>query len=451
MKIIQGLSSAQKAFSRQRSLDLDTLSPSAQAKLRQAFGIEFKTATQAVEHILRLVREKGDDALREITLNLDNVSPDSFEVPPKDIKAAYSKVSPDLVKALQYAAQRIKAFHQASLPKSWSDPNQGYGQRVVPIQRVGAYAPGGRAPYPSTVLMTAIPARVAGVEEIILCTPASGKEGPSPSILVASDIAGVDRVFQLGGAQALAAMAYGTASVPRMDMLCGPGNIFVTVAKKLLYGTVGIDGLYGPTETVLVADEKANPSLCAADMLAQAEHDTMATPILVTNSRLLVKTVQQELEIQIVRLERKDVARTSLNERGHIVIVDTLEEAVEVANYFAPEHLCLLVENPQSLLGKVKNAGGVFMGEFSPEVMGDYTAGPSHTMPTGGTARFSSSLGVHSFIKFVPVVSLDRKSFAEQAPFVSAIGRAEGFTAHARAAEIRAEMLKGQIREGKPQ
>ncbi len=446
MRIIKGLAKAKERFSRQRSLDLNSLAPSAKQKIQEAFGQPF-TAIQAVEHILDQVRIRGDHALQDLTRRLDGFEPVTIEVPRDFVKDAYDKVPLELVDALKYAAERVRMFHEASMPRSWFDSAEGYGQRIIPIERIGVYAPGGRAPYPSTVLMAAIPARVAGVTEIILSTPARGTGGPSPSILVASDIAGVNRIFQIGGAQALAAMAYGTESVPKVDMVCGPGNIFVTIAKKLLFGQVGIDGIYGPTETVLIADGSADPTLCAADLLAQAEHDTMATPILVTTSKGLVNAVQEEIDKQLAHLERREVAKTALNENGHIVLVDSLEEAVDVANHFAPEHLCLLVKEPSDLLDRIKNAGGVFMGEFSPEVMGDYTAGPSHTMPTGGTARFNSSLGVHSFIKIVPIVDIDRNSFIKQASAVSVIGRAEGFTAHARAAEIRVDMLERNGKE----
>ena len=440
MKLIEGLEKAKETLSAQRSLGLDDVSEESMQRIEDIFG-ERLVPSDVVSRILDRVRVRGDEALRDLSLQIDRVELACLETSDAAVKAAYREVPRDLLDALEYAAERVRTFQQASMPRSWSNPEQGYGQKVVPVDRVGVYAPGGRAPYPSTVLMTAIPARVAGVREVILASPAGANGSPSASILVAADLAGVDRIFQIGGAQAMAAMAFGTESVPRVDMVCGPGNVFVTIAKKLLYGQVGIDGLYGPTETVLIADDTTDPAFCAADLLAQAEHDVMATPILVTTSARLVDCVESEIQRQLRTLDREEVARKSLNERGYIVLVDSLDETVEIANIFAPEHLCLLVEEPARLLAGVRNAGGVFVGQWSPEVMGDYTAGPSHTMPTGGTARFSSSLGVHNFLKYVPVVSLGKASFVEQAAAVSTIGRAEGFTAHARAAEVRMERI----------
>ena len=268
------------------------------------------------------------------------------------------------------------------------DPSRGLGERLIPMQRIGVYAPGGTASYPSTVLMTAIPARVAGVEEVILCTPST-----SPAVMAAAAIAGVDRVFRVGGAQAIGAMAYGTESIRKVDMICGPGNLFVTMAKRMVFGEVAIDGLYGPTETVLVADHSADPVHCAADLLAQAEHDPLASPILVTNSPSLAESIDEELDRQLAMLERREIAAAALSNGGCMVLVNNLEEAMELANQVAPEHLCLLVEDPWRWADKVRNAGGLFLGRYSPEVVGDYVAGPSHVMPTGGTARFSSALG----------------------------------------------------------
>ena len=383
MKLIEGLEKAKETLSAQRSLGLDNVSEESMQRIEDIFG-ERLAPSDVVSRILERVRVRGDEALRDLSLQIDRVELACLETSDVAVKAAYREVPRDLLDALEYAAERVRMFQQASMPRSWSNPEQGYGQKVVPVDRVGVYAPGGRAPYPSTVLMTAIPARVAGVREVILASPAGANGSPSASILVAADLAGVDRIFQIGGAQAMAAMAFGTESVPRVDMVCGPGNVFVTIAKKLLYGQVGIDGLYGPTETVLIADDTTDPAFCAADLLAQAEHDEMATPILVTTSASLVDCVESEIQRQLRTLDREEVARKSLNERGYIVLVDSLDETVEVANIFAPEHLCLLVEEPARLLAGVRNAGGVFVGQWSPEVMGDYTAGPSHTMPTGG-------------------------------------------------------------------
>jgi histidinol dehydrogenase len=314
---------------------------------------------------------------------------------------------------------------------------QGFGELFTPLERVGMYIPGGRAAYPSTVLMTAIPARVAGVPEIILATPGRGAAGPNQAVLAAAHLAGVDRVFQIGGAQAIAAMAYGTETVPRVDMVCGPGNLFVTLAKQMLFGQVAVDGLYGPTETVLIADAEADPAHCAADLLAQAEHDPLASPILVTTSETLLTRVERQLARQLARLPRRDVAARALEDRGVAVVVESLDEALSLANLYAPEHLCLLVRDPWALVGRVRHAGGVFLGAHSPEVMGDYVAGPSHVMPTGGTARFSSPLGVHQFLKVSSLVALREATFFSLAADGARLARAEGLEGHARAMAVR--------------
>ena len=321
---------------------------------------------------------------------------------------------------------------------------EGYGQVVNAVERVGAYVPGGTARYPSTILMTTIPARVAGVDEVVVCTPAGNDGAPSPVVLVAADVAGADRVYGIGGAQAVAAMAYGTETVPKVDVICGPGNVFVTLAKKLVYGDVGIDGLYGPTETVVIADGSANPTLCAADLLAQAEHDELATPVLITTSEELAGAVVREIEVRLERLDRKSIAGEAIRGRGAIALVDDLDEAFELSNLFAPEHVSLVVSQPRSYLDRVRNAGAVFLGEFSHEVLGDYVAGPSHVMPTGGTARFGSGIGVHSFVKISPVVAVDEAASQALSGAASLVARAEGLTAHAEAAEVRDELLSGR-------
>jgi len=297
--------------------------------------------------------------------------------------------------------------------------------------------PGGTAYYPSTVLMTAIPARVAGVGEIIITTP-PGKDGEvPPATLVAADIAGADRIFKVGGAQAIAALAFGTRSIPRVDKICGPGGLFVTIAKRMVYGIVDIDGLYGPTETVILADDSASAECCAADLLAQAEHDVLSVAILITTSAELAAAVDKEVKRQLKGLERADIARRSLQERGHIIIVDDMEQAIALANLYAPEHLALMVRDASSHIESIRNTGGIFIGESSPEVLGDYVAGPSHVMPTGGSARFSSPLGVNDFLKITSVVALSDEDARMLAPVAAAIARVEGLTAHARAAELR--------------
>jgi histidinol dehydrogenase len=313
----------------------------------------------------------------------------------------------------------------------------GVGQVVRPLKRVGIYAPGGKASYPSTVLMTAIPAKVAGVEEVVLTTPPLQDGSISSATLVAADIAEVDQIFKLGGAQAIAALAFGTQSVPKVDKICGPGNIFVTLAKKKVFGVVGIDGLQGPTETLILADESANPALCAADLLAQAEHDELASAILITTSSELAERVQKEIEQQLKNLGRQAVAEASFEENGGIITVESMAQAIELVNFYAPEHLSLMVQGAESYIDKIYNAGGIFVGENSPEVLGDYVAGPSHVMPTGGTARFSSPLGVQDFLKVSNVIALDGKELKMLANVASIIANAERLTAHARAAEMR--------------
>ena len=331
----------------------------------------------------------------------------------------------------------MRAFHEACLPKSWMDPATGLGEQFTAMARAGLYAPGGQAAYPSTVLMTAVPARVAGVDEVVLATPSQQGAGPNPAVLAAAYVAGVDRVFQIGGAQAIAAMAYGTESVPKVDIVCGPGNIFVTLAKQMVYGEVAVDGLYGPTETLVIADASVDPVVCAADLLAQAEHDTLASPVLITTSAAALDGVCAEIERQLRTLPKRDIASAAIENQGVAVLVDDLEQAVSLANLFGPEHMCLLVEEPRLLLGSIRNAGGVFLGEASPEVAGDYIAGPSHVMPTGGTARFNSSLGVHQFLKVTSIIGLDDAAFQALGEDAARLAEAEGLEGHARAARLR--------------
>ncbi|MFQ5861160.1 MAG: histidinol dehydrogenase [Dehalococcoidia bacterium] len=436
LKAIRGLDRAKEALAARRLPDQEPLSPEAEQRIAAAFGQPLPPR-EVVRRILEDVRSQGDAALRHYTERLDGKTLQELEVSKAEQAQATKQVSPDLIQALKVAAERVRAFHQASLPKSWVDQAQGLGELFTPVERVGIYVPGGTASYPSTVLMTAIPARVAGVSEIFLTTPAREGSLPDPAVLAAAELVGVDRVFRVGGAQAIAALAFGTESIPRVDKVCGPGNIFVTLAKEQLAGSVGIDGLYGPTETVIVADGTASAAFCAADLLAQAEHDPLASPSLITTSQELIANVEKELERQLPQLERREVAQAALDRHGCAILLDSLEEALELANFVAPEHLCLMVQEPWTWAGKVRHAGGLFLGEFSPEVTGDYVAGPSHTMPTGGTARFSSALGVRHFLKSIPVVGLQREQLEKLAPFGATIARAEGLTGHARALELR--------------
>ena len=443
LNLVNGLAEAGNVLARLDPLDLDSLPESVLERTRQAFGADV-TPEQSVVKMLRDVRREGDSAIRRYARLLDGAELAEFRVADAELAQARAAISPELEAALQLAARRITEFHQATLPRNWVDLEQGLGEMVRPLERVGLYAPGGTAAYPSTVLMTAIPARVAGVKEVILTTPRRGAEPLNPAVMAAAQIAGVDAVYQIGGVPAIAAMAYGTETIDQVDKICGPGNIFVAYAKKLVQGQVDIDGIFGPTETIVIADETAQPDFCAADLIAQAEHDPLSTAILVTNSRQLVERVERELERRLATLERGDLARSALERQGRIVLVDTLAEAVELANRIAPEHLCLMVADPWAWAGQVKNAGGLFLGEFSPEVMGDYIAGPSHVMPTGGTARFNSALSVHHFMRTMPVVGLSPETFRGLGAAAVQIAHAEGLTGHSGAIEVRLESLQSQ-------
>ena len=447
LTVIRGLDRAKNELRPLDALDLDSLPSEVTDKTKEIFG-EHLSPSESVCRILEDVRLKGDSAVHDYTRRLDGVDLDNVEGFGPDgigrdrMELALGELDKPLKAALELAAFRIEKYHIATLRKGWVDMTSGLGEMVLPLERVGIYAPGGTASYPSTVLMTAIPARVAGVKEVVLATPPRDGHGPHSVVLAAACLAGVDRVFPIGGVQAIGALAYGTETVPKVDKICGPGNLFVTLAKRRVYGQVDIDGLYGPTETVVVADDTADPAYCAADLLAQAEHDPLATPILLTTSLPLIAKVEMELENQMASLDRGHTASLSIESRGRVVLVDTLEEAIDLANSIAPEHLCLMVREPWAWSEKVRHAGGLFLGPYSPEVMGDYVAGPSHVMPTGGTARFSSALSVHHFQKTMPVVGLKAEEYGELAAAAAVIARAEGLTGHARAVEIRLDGLK---------
>ncbi len=390
-----------------------------------------------VERVVRLVRTAGDTALRAIAERLDGAVLADLETSSAEIAAAYQQVDEQLVADLRLAADRIRRFHEHQRRPSWLDVDEGLGQIIRPLERVGIYAPLSTAAYPSSVLMAAVPARVAGVAEVVLAMPPRPDGSHRPEMVVAADIAGVDRLFKIGGAQAIAALAYGTESVPKVDKILGPGNIFVVLAKKRVFGDVDIDQLPGPTETLVVADDTAPADEVAADLLAQAEHDPLASAILITSSERLAAAVPAALEEQLGQLERAEIACESLERRGGIVIVANVARALELANEYAPEHLCLLVADPWSYLPAIKNAGGVFLGRHSPEAAGDYVAGPSHIMPTAATARFSSPLSVNDFIKITSVIALSAHQLAELGPVAARLARAEGLTAHAAAVERR--------------
>ena len=403
--------------------------------IERLFG-ERLTPDEAVRRILADVRTEGAAALRRWTATLDGVEPPGLVISRTQIQAAYEKVEPTVVDALKLAAARVEAFHRRQPSLSWihNDGDGTVGQLVRPIGRVGVYVPGGVAPLPSTVLMTAIPAKVAGVPYISVISPPQRATGlPHPAILVAADIAGVDAVCIGGGAQAIGALTFGAGEVEAVDKICGPGNLFTTLAKRQVFGLVGIDGLPGPTETVVIADGSADPELAAADLLAQAEHDVLASAILLTHERAMAEQVQAAVMAQVETLERAETILGSLAGGSGIVVTDSLAQSFELANAYAPEHLCLLVNDPWGHLNQVQNAGGVFLGERSFEVLGDYVAGPSHVMPTGGTARFASPINVGDFVKIVSVVGLNESGLQAIGPAAETLARAEGLTAHAQA------------------
>jgi len=444
LKIIRELEIARSTLLKRLPLELQEIPPGLKQRIRETFD-EDLTPQQVVEQILNEVRSRGDSALSDYSKRIEGVELNSLEVRKEEIEQSYVKVDQELISALNLAAQRIRDFHLNYKRESWIDFNEGgLGELIRPLDKVGVYVPGGRASYPSSLLMTVIPAKVAGVKEVILTTPPQEGGAIHPATLVAADIAKVDRIFCIGGAQAIAALAFGTQSIPKADKICGPGNIFVQLAKKMVYGAVDIDGIYGPTEIVILADETANPVLCAADLLAQAEHDPLASAILITDSLELAMRVNQEVEQQLNMFERREIAAASLESKGGIVLVDNLDQAVKIINDYAPEHLYLVVQDAWSYLDKLENAGGIFIGESSFEVIGDYIAGPSHVMPTGGAARFSSPLSINDFLKTTSIIAIDSNTFKKVAPAAVTIARVEGLSGHARAVEIRLNKIRGE-------
>jgi histidinol dehydrogenase len=433
---VEGFSRAKQLLTRKTFLESFIVSPQLATQIKYVFGEEL-SPQEVVGCIIGDVRDKGDEALFYYAKKLDGVELDSLEVGKQEISAAYDTVGKELVSALELAAKRIRDFHLACACKSGTIfVNQYLARQVQPLDRVGLYIPGGTATYPSTVLMTAIPAKIAGVREIIVASPPKvNSRIPAPT-LVAADIAEVNSIFKVGGAQAIAALAFGTESIPKVDKICGPGNIFVTLAKKMVYGTVAIDGLQGPSEIMIIADETANPSLCAADLLAQAEHDPLASAILTTTSSSLANQVDREVVAQLGKLKRRSIATQAID-RGMIILVNNFDEAIELVNLYAPEHLSLMVSDASSIMPKIHNAGCIFIGEDSSVVLGDYVAGPSHVLPTQGSARFSSPLGVEDFLKITNIVALDKATMRELSQAAIAIAKAEGLDAHAQAMEKR--------------
>lgn len=409
-------------------------------QLKQRSGEIDRTVTAAVTEILQNVRQYGDTSVREYTMKFDGSVPDNPEVSKEDLDASIEQCDSDFIYALYKAAENIRDFHQRQKQQSWLTPKENgviLGQRIRGLKRVGIYVPGGTAAYPSSVLMNAIPAKIAGVEEIVMVTPPRKDGTANPDILAAAKIAGVDRVFLMGGAQAVAALAYGTETVPKVDKIVGPGNIYVATAKKLLYGTVDIDMIAGPSEILIVADETANPKFLAADLMSQAEHDKMASAILLTTSFTVANKTAEELERQMQTLSRKEIILESLDNFGAIIVCNDLDEAVCFANELAPEHLEMAVKNPLEYIGKIDNAGSVFLGHYSPEPLGDYYAGPNHVLPTSGTARFFSPLSVDSFVKKSSFIYYTEDALREAKDDIVKLADTEGLTAHANSIKVR--------------
>ncbi len=397
-----------------------------------------------VSEIIAEVRQKGDEALREYSLRFDGTALAELEVSGEEIACA--SVEKEFLNILEEAAAHIRGYHQMQKRTDMMyTPREGVilGQKITPLDRVGIYVPGGTANYPSTVLMNAIPAKIAGVKEIVVVTPAKGG-AVSPSVLAAAKLAGVDRIFKIGGAQAIAALAYGTETIPKVDKIVGPGNAFVAEAKKQVFGKVSIDMIAGPSEILVIADGKSDGRMIAADLLSQAEHDVMASAVLVTDSKALAQAVSHALEEQIPLLPRKEIARSSIDQNGKIILAKSIKEAVEIANQIAPEHLELCVDNPFDYLADIRHAGSIFLGRNAPEALGDYFSGTNHTLPTGGNARFASPLSVDDFIKKSSFTYYTREALAKEAEKINTFAQREGLTAHGKSATIRFEKEAGE-------
>lgn len=444
VRIVYGAEAARQTLLARQPLDEYAPSPELARSIERLFG-EPLTPDQVVARILSDVAREGDAAVRRYSALLDGARDTTLRVPAERIEQAWEATPDNIREALELSAARIAAFYERQPHQSWmawDESGGGLGQIIRPLDRVGIYAPNGRAAYPSSLLMAAIPARVAGVPEIVVATPL--REGRlNDTILAAARVAGASEVYAMGGAQAIGALAYGTASVPSVDKIMGPGNIFVVLAKRRVYGRVGIDALPGPTETLLIADDTANPAYVAADLLAQSEHDPLASAILLTPSADLAGHVRDQVMAQLATLERQEVIRTSLSTRGGIAVVDSVDQALDLANEYAPEHLCLLTADPWSLVGRVRHAGGVFVGEYSSEALGDYAVGPSHIMPTGRTARFSSPVNLWDFCKITSVFGVSASESARLSQAAIDLAEAEELTAHAAAVRARLDPHAG--------
>jgi len=405
----------------------------------RASGVN-RVIEQRVRGILDDVRKDGDSAVLKYTKEFDFIGTNRLSISPREISEQADRADKKVVKALKVSAKRIKAFHERQREKSWSFSEDGafLGQMIRPIKRIGVYIPGGKASYPSTVLMNVIPAQVAGVKEIALCVPAPKGE-MNPHVMAAIQLLGVKEVYRIGGAQAVGAMAFGTKTVRQVDKIVGPGNIYVATAKRMVFGTVDIDMIAGPSEILIIADNSADPVFVASDLLSQAEHDELASSILITDSQQLAYHVLTELQAQLVELNRRNIAQKSIEAYGAIIVTSNLSEAAKISNRIAPEHLEIMIRKPKRILPLIQNAGAIFLGEWTPEALGDYAAGPNHTLPTGGTARFSSPLGVYDFMKRSSVLSFSKKGFMALAEAVKTIADAEGLEAHGNTVRVRQE------------
>lgn len=423
------------------AFDQVVLGEGAKARITKVFGSEL-SAVEVVEKVVNDVRSQGDEAVFRYTKTFDDVvlTKDTIEVTAEEFAQAATQVNEEMLLSIRKAIANVTSFHKEQLPKTWltyREHGSMLGQSCIPLERVGIYVPGGTATYPSSVIMNAVPAAVAGVKEIIMVVP-PGKDGSvNPYVLTAAREAGVTRIFKVGGAQAVAALAFGTALIPKVDKITGPGNIFVTLAKKAVYGHCGIDMLAGPSEILIVADKTADPRYIAADMLSQAEHDVLASSIVITDNKELAEQVMVEVKEQLANLPRKDIAEAALERNGLVLIVKDMIEAMELANLSAPEHLEILTEQPFAMLPYVRNAGAVFLGPYSPEPLGDYLAGPNHVLPTGGTARFYSVLNVETFMKKTSIISYTKEALAAVSSHVITLAEAEGLAAHANAIRVR--------------
>ncbi|WP_160677705.1 histidinol dehydrogenase [Clostridium sp. C8-1-8] len=401
-----------------------------------------KEALETVENIISLVRSEGDAAVRDYTERFDGISLCDMKVSEKEIEEAFKNVSIDIKAALEKAIANIEYFHRKQIRQSWISTEENgvmMGQKIIPLENVGVYVPGGSAAYPSSVLMNVIPAKLAGVKNIVMVTPPRKDGSIDVNILVAAKLAGVSEIYKVGGAQAIAALAYGTESIPKVDKIVGPGNIYVALAKRVCYGKVDIDMIAGPSEITIVCDDKANPRFLAADLMSQAEHDKLASSVLITTSKKLANQVNSEVFKQLQNLSRKDIIEASLKNYGGMLIVDSLEEAIDLSNAIAPEHLELMIENPLAYLGKVKNAGSIFLGQYSPEPLGDYMAGPNHVLPTNGTARFFSPLSVDDFVKKSSYIYYTEDALKALSESIIILAKAEGLDAHGNSIRVRVE------------